>query len=873
MSRRGIMPSLPMREVGDGIACIDLATAVGSELDRMPYVHRILIENILRGQPADEAKEAIAAFRAWLSQGRSEREIRILPNRILMHDTTCGPALVDIAAMRDVLAEAGVNPRRLNPVLPVATSTDHSVAVDRFGRPDALSGNLEIELSRNAERYRFMRWAGEAIDGFRVFPPGSGIMHTINMERLAEVTVVDARIDGTRLAFPDMLVGTDSHTPMINSMGVLGWGVGGIEAEGVMFGLPISIRMPDVVGVRLIGTLPEGVLATDLALQITHLIRAASISGEFVEFFGPGVSTLTVGQRAVVANMAPEYGATTGFFAIDDKTIDYLHLTGRSAERVDLVAAQAKAQHLWFDPEIEPRYSRILQFDLSSLSLTLAGPKRPQDRLSSVEAKSILAIAPPDNSCMPRDAVAIAAIASCTNTTDPGLLIAAGLLARNARERGLSVQPWVKTSLTPGSPATARRLERVGLLSELEGLGFAIVGHGCATCIGNSGPLQEEMAKAVAAGAVEPIAVLSGNRNFPGRVHTQIDRALLASPPVVVAFALVGKAGVDIASDPLGLDSDGGPVVLADIWPTAEEIEQLTAQSWNPADVADAYRAAEAAPFWHDLETPRGARFAWDEESTYLRRPPFVTLPKTLPLPGVLSVRPLISLGDDITTDHISPAGAIPERSDAGQWLIANGEDAHDLNVYASRRGNWEVMLRGLFTNRNTDNLLGDGLKGGLAIDPSSGETLPIWRLAERFAQRNEAACIVAGERYGTGSSRDWAAKGVQLLGVRVLLANSLERIHRSNLIGMGVLPIRLPDGWRPATLGLEPGDWFDMEWNPEHWEPRLELGIALHRRSGGVERGIGVAFIETHAEVDLLRAGGMIPKILMDACRMASNA
>ncbi|ATB39177.1 aconitate hydratase [Cystobacter fuscus] len=864
MTLHSVSPTLVL-DVPGRPSCIDVAAAVGAVFRQMPVVHRILLENIVRTQPPEDARTAVAHFAAWQEHGRSDEEIRFLPNRILMHDTTCGPALTDIAAMRDVVASKGVDPARLNPVLPVATSTDHSVAVDFFGREDALERNMAREMERNAERYRFMKWASRTVTGFRVFPPGSGIMHTINMERLATVTETAPGHDGSLTCFPDALVGTDSHTPMVNAMGVLAWGVGGIEAEGVMFGVPVSIRLPDVIGVRLTGRLPDGVFATDLALHVTHRLREMKVAGEFVEYFGPGVSTLTVGQRSVVANMAPEYGATTGFFPVDEHTLDYLRLTGRSNAQVALVAAQTRAQELWFEPEARPRYTRLLEVDLGQLRPSLTGPKRPQDLLATAEVPAVLApaLAGVREGPLPPDALAIAAITSCTNTTDPGLLVAAGLVARKARALGLRTPHWVKTSMTPGSPATARRLARVGLLEALEALGFGVVGHGCATCIGNSGPLSAPVVEAIEQQGLKPIAVLSGNRNFPGRVHTQVDNALLASPPLVVAYALAGHAAMDIAHDPITTDASGRPVTLHELWPGAAEVEQLTREAWAPGDMDQAYGAAEASRVWQQLSAPGTPLFPWDPASTYLRPPPFVAFAEPRGDAGALLMHPIMVVGDDITTDHISPAGAIPASSDAGRWLIEQGEDPTDLNVYSSRRGNWEVMLRGLFTNRSVINHLGDELRAGASVFAATGERLPVWQVAAHYHELGQPVCIVAGERYGTGSSRDWAAKGVQLLGAKVLFANSLERIHRSNLIGMGVLPLRLPEGWRPEALGLRPGDVLEVDWAPEAWAPHLEITTTLRRADGRIERGTAQAFIETKAEADLLRAGGMIANIL----------
>ncbi|RKK04399.1 aconitate hydratase AcnA [Pseudoroseomonas wenyumeiae] len=855
------------------LRCIDLPAVAGGReaLARMPWCHRILLENVMRQPEAAQRAAGRAALMGWLETGQSEAEIPFAPGRILMHDTTCGPALVDIAAMRDVLAQAGGDPARLNPAVPVATSTDHSLPVDVSARPDAVRANMANEMARNAERYRFMKWAAGTVNGFRVFPPGTGIMHTINLERLATVVSIEIR-DGEPWAVPDTLVGTDSHTPMVNGIGVLGWGVGGIEAEGVMFDVPVSLRVPEVVGVRLEGAVPEGSLATDLALTVTQMLRAAGISGEFVEFFGPGIGRLTAGQRAVVANMAPEYGATTGIFPIDEMTLRYLQDTGRDAAQVALVESYAKAQGLWHEPAQVPRYTRVLELDLASIRPSLAGPRRPQDRLAPAEVPAALRDAgihgggAPGQGGIPADAVAIAAVTSCTNTTDLGLLVAAGLVARKARAMGLQVPRWVKTSLTPGSPSAERRLRRAGLLQDLEALGFGIAGYGCATCIGNSGPLLPEVAEAVRREGLRPVAVLSGNRNFPGRVHAQVDAALLASPPLVVAYAIAGRAALDIGQDVLATTPEGRAIRLADLWPSAMEIEAVTTAASDPADIALAAAEADGSAAWAALEAPGTARFPWDATSTYLRPPPFVNVGPDSQREGPLVAHPLLVLGDDITTDHISPAGAIPARSDAASWLVERGENPQDLNVYASRRGNWEVMLRGLFTNKAAVNHLAAGLAPGQSVFALTGEVLPVWRAAARYEEAGLPVVILAGERYGTGSSRDWAAKGAQLLGVRAVLANSFERIHRANLVGMGVLPLRLPDGWRFDQLGLEAGDLVEVALQDAVLKPRAAVPVVLRRRDGSLLRGTAMALLDTAREVSLIQAGGMIPTILRRA-------
>ncbi len=847
---------------------VDLNAAAGGALAQMPWCHRVLLENVLRQPDAAVAQAGCRSLLNWLDTGRSSAEIPFAPTRILMHDTTCGPALTDIAAMRDALAEKGGDPNLLNPDVPVATSTDHSLAVDFAGSRDSLERNMTREMERNAERYRFMKWAAATVRGFRVFPPGTGIMHTINMERIATVIATEQR-DGEAWAVPDTLVGTDSHTPMVNALGVLGWGVGGLEAEGVMFGVPVSLRVPEVIGVRLSGALPHGTTATDLALTVTQRLRQMGVSGEFVEFFGPGIGALTVGQRSAVANMAPEYGASTGCFPIDGQTLAYLRATGRAEPDIALVEAYARANGLWYDPAAVPRYTTVLDLDLAALRVSVAGPRRPQDRRDTGEVSGALTpgtAAQVGDINVPSNAVAIAALTSCTNTTDFGLLVAAGLVARKARRLGLRPAPWVKTSLTPGSPAARRRLERAALLEDLEAEGFAIAGYGCATCIGNSGPLLPIMEEATAAG-VSPVSVLSGNRNFPGRVHAQVDQSLLASPPLVVAYALAGHARLDITQDSIATAADGTPVFLAQLWPTAAEIEAAIRAGTDPRDVLDAYDEADSSTAWRALDAPGDARFPWDPASTYLRRPPFVRFTSPDATSGVLCARPLLVLGDDITTDHISPAGAIPPGSDAGRWLIERGENPSDLNVYASRRGNWEVMLRGLFTNRTVANHLAGKLMGGLTVFAPSGEVLPVWQAAARYENAGLPTVLVAGERYGTGSSRDWAAKGAQLLGCRAVLANSFERIHRANLVCMGILPLQMPPEWRPQELSLAPGDVIEIGWHLAALKPRCAVALTLRRLAGGdAMTGTAVTLLDTAREVSLIQAGGIIPTILQQA-------
>ncbi len=853
-----------IRNHGLDYRIVDLAAY---DVRRLPYVHRILLENLLRKSAGDES--ALAPVLAWLATGQSDAEIAFWPGRVMMHDTTCGPALVDLAAARSAIAEAGGDPATINPVLPVDVSTDHSLAIDVFGSSRSARTNMAREMTRNAERYRFMKWASSVLDGFTVHPPGTGIMHTINLERLARVVTSSAG-DDALWAMPDTLIGTDSHTPMVNGIGVLGWGVGGLEAESVMLGMPVMMRIPEVIGVRLTGHLAEGVTATDLALHITHRLRQLPLAGRFVEYFGPGVSTLSAGDRGTIANMAPEYGSSTGYFAIDEATLAYLRQTGRYDRHIDLVEAYARATDLWFDPAAEPAYHQIVDIDLAVVGLSLSGPRRPQDLIAPAETRALLSAGTAVRG-IPAHPVAIAAITSCTNTSDPRQLIAAGLFARKARALGLKPPVWTKTVLAPGSPTAERMLTRAGLLADLEALGFGIAGYGCAVCIGNSGQLTDAMTEASGQG-VRPAAVLSGNRNFPGRVHPLVDDAFLASPALVIAYALLGDAARDVTRDPLGFTLDGKPIHLADLWPSGAEIDAASAAAMRRDDYAAAYDAAEDSADWAALDAPTTPLYPWDVRSTYLRRPPFARIEGESRL-GSYAAHPLLVLGDDITTDHISPAGAIPADSDAARWLIEQGADPADLNVFSSRRGNWEVMLRGLFTNRSVRNLLGDGIAPGSTIHAPSGERMPLWQAAARYTETGQPVVIVAGERYGMGSSRDWAAKGASLLGARAVLASSFERIHRSNLINMGILPVRLPADRHPATLGLKPGDTIEIEAAPEQLSPRTLVPVTIHYAEGSTLRFDAHAEVETMLEAAVLRAGGIIPMILADRLALLSEA
>ncbi|WP_068431937.1 aconitate hydratase AcnA [Piscicoccus intestinalis] len=880
----------------------DLGAVAQGELARWPMVLRILAENAVRtaGEGRDHALEQLRSAARGQSLGG---DIPFLPSRLLMHDTTATPALVDVAAMRDALARRGVDPVALNPTLPIEVSVDHSLAVESFARPDAPQTNMREEIRRNVERYRFLRWAAATLSNLHVNAPGTGIMHTINLEQLATVATTQER-DGRTWLVPDVMVGTDSHTPMINGLGVLGWGVGGLEAQTVMFGLPISLRVPDVVGVRLTGSLRPGATATDLALTVTHRLREIGVTGEFVEFYGPGVGTLTVGERAVVANMAPEYGATTGYFPIDAQTVEYLRRTGRPAGHAELVEAYARAAGLWFDAgveavgaakAVEPVYTRTIDIDLSALRASAAGPRRPQDlrELSQVPAavRAVDGAGEPTGSGsgsvvgsgageLPRYPVGIAAITSCTNTSDPRLLITAGLLARRARALGLSVPAWMKTSMAPGSPATTRYLARAGLDEDLSALGFDIVGFGCTTCIGNSGPLTEPIADVLS--SKHPVAVLSGNRNFPGRVHPDLDLGVLVSPPLVVAYAIAGDAERDLTREPVGRTPAGREVFLDELWPSPEEIAAAEALAADPSDYREAFAAAAANPLWHHIEPPSGELFEWSPASTILAPPPFADADAGSLL-GAFTARPLLVLGDDVTTDHISPASAIPADSLAGRFLVERGEDPADLNVFASRRGQWEVMVRGGYYNKTLRNALAPDAPPGHTTHSPSGEVLTIWDAAQRYRAEGQPLVVVAGERYGMGSSRDWAAKVQQLLGVRAVLAAGFERIHRSNLIGMGILPLYVPAEQRERLAGLRPGDVIDVDAKVEAVGVGSPITVTVRTGASGGSGGSGCsdgsdgsgdlegsevsfearAAVETPLEVELLRAGGVIPLIL----------
>ena len=803
--------------------------------DRLPFSLKILLENMLRHEDgANVTASDIEALAGWDAGAEPSTEIAFTPSRVLLQDFTGVPAVVDLAAMRDAMRSLGGDPSKINPLSPVELVIDHSVQVDRFGTHDALSRNTEIEFERNRERYAFLRWGQKAFRDFKVVPPGTGIVHQINLEYLARV-VFARELGGATRAYPDTVVGTDSHTTMVNGLGVLGWGVGGIEAEAAMLGQPISMLIPQVVGFELTGKLPEGATATDLVLTVVEMLRAKGVVGKFVEFFGDGLNHLPLADRTTIANMAPEYGATCGIFPIDAESIAYLRLSGRPESQIALVEAYARAQGLFREPGAGAAdYSDTLALDMSTVEPCISGPKRPQDRITLRDAKTVVtghletmqgergggagsvAVDNGGASYELRDgAVVIAAITSCTNTSNPAVLVGAGLLARNARERGLVVQPWVKTSFAPGSMVVKDYLEKAGLLGDLEGLGFHIVGFGCTTCIGNSGPLPEEVSAAIRDGDLIVSAALSGNRNFEGRVHAEVKMNFLASPPLVVAYAIAGRSDVDFHEEPLGEDADGAPVYLRDIWPSGHEIQETIASSIS----SEMFRASYDGVFdgderWQGMDVPDADRFRWDSTSTYVQNPPYFDDMSMTPrgIPAIRGARLLALLGDSITTDHISPAGAIKTDSPAGHFLQGRQIPPREFNSYGSRRGNHEIMMRGTFANIRLRNMAAPGTEGGWTIHQPSGDLMPIYDAAMRYKDEGVPLVVLGGAEYGTGSSRDWAAKGTLLLGVAAVVAESFERIHRSNLVGMGVLPLVFEDGENAESLGLTPEHVFDVE-------------------------------------------------------------
>ncbi len=798
-------------------------------IDRLPYSIKILLENIMRHQDGvDITEDDIQAICEWDPKAKPSREIAFTPARVLLQDFTGVPAVVDLAAMRDAMVELGGQTSQINPLAPAELVIDHSVQVDSFGNPKSLEINTEREYERNKERYEFLKWGQGAFDNFKVVPPESGIVHQVNLEYLAR-GVFGTEKDGQKFAYPDTLVGTDSHTTMINGLGVVGWGVGGIEAEAAMLGQPISMLIPEVVGFKLTGRLPEGVTATDLVLTIVEMLREHGVVGKFVEFFGDGLQDLPLADRATIANMAPEYGATIGVFPIDNETLRYLEMSGRDDAQIKLVEDYAKAQGLWRDDSKEAEYSAVLELDMSQVKPSIAGPKRPQDRIELDHAKSqfqkdFVKIAgreekkeaPVANKdyAMKDGNIVIAAITSCTNTSNPAVMLAAGLLARNAAAKGLKVKPWVKTSLAPGSKVVTNYLEKAELLDDLEKLGFYVVGYGCTTCIGNSGPIDENLSQTIRDNDLVATSVLSGNRNFEGRIHPDVKMNYLASPPLVVAYAIAGSMDHDLINEPLGEDSEGNPVYLRDIWPSTHEVADTIASSLDENMFKRSYEDVFAGDkHWQAIQTSGGERFDWQDDSTYIRRPPFFEgIGETeSTIQDIKSARVLAKLGDSVTTDHISPAGAIAPDSPAGQYLKAQGVDPRDFNSYGSRRGNHEVMMRGTFANIRLKNELADGKEGGWTKLLPEGEIMPIFDAAMQYKQRGEPLVVIAGKEYGTGSSRDWAAKGTNLLGVKAVLAESFERIHRSNLVGMGVLPLQFKAGVNAQSLGLTGYERYDI--------------------------------------------------------------
>ncbi|RMG57289.1 MAG: aconitate hydratase AcnA [Deltaproteobacteria bacterium] len=898
-----------------------LKRAAGEEglLRRLPYSVKILLENALRGVARGVTPpRTVERLLSWDGKNPVGDDFPFLPSRVVLQDFTGVPAVVDLASMRDAIKAQGGDPAKINPVLPCDLVIDHSIQVDYFGLGEAFLLNARKEFERNRERYSLLKWAQRSFENFRVVPPNTGIVHQVNLEFLSRV-VMEKEVDGEKILYPDTLVGTDSHTTMINGLGVLGWGVGGIEAEAVMLGQPYFMLVPEVIGVRLTGELPPGATATDLVLTVTELLRKKGVVGKFVEYFGPGVSRLSVADRATLSNMSPEYGATVGIFPVDEKTLDYLRLTGRE-DLVPLVEAYCREQGLWFDPDAEPVYTDVVELDLSSVEPVLAGPRRPQDRvtlsglkenfLSFLEksgkkapergdheeacwaeeggcvlpqrheaweeelhsSDDTVRIETPDGIVYPvtHGSVVIAAVTSCTNTSNPAVMMAAGLLARNAVRRGLQVKPWVKTSLAPGSRAVTDYLSEAGLLPYLEALRFHVVGYGCTTCIGNSGPLPPPIAKAVTEGDLVVASVLSGNRNFEGRINNLVRANYLASPPLVVAYALAGRVDVDLEREPLGHDTSGKPVYLREIWPSREEVEELVARHVTSVKFRETYSDVfSGSGEWQELPVPEGALYEWEDTSTYIKNPPYFEdfSPEPPPLEDIRGARVLVLLGDSVTTDHISPAGAIPVDSPAGRYLLSKGVKPEEFNTYGSRRGNHEVMIRGTFGNVRLRNLLLDGVEGGRTVHLPDGEEMWIFDAAEKYSEEGVPLIVIAGKEYGTGSSRDWAAKGTRLLGVRAVLAESFERIHRSNLIGMGVLPLQFLPGQGRESLGLTGREEYTIEGITD-LKPGGEVTVTAVGPGGEKKKFTAVARIDSDKELHYYRNGGILPAVLREFLR-----
>ncbi|HEU5332557.1 MAG TPA: aconitate hydratase AcnA [Actinocrinis sp.] len=886
--------------VGDGsYEVFRLAAVPGAA--HLPYSLKVLLENLLRTEDgANITAQHIRALAGWDPAAEPDTEIQFTPARVIMQDFTGVPCVVDLATMREAVVELGGDPARVNPLAPAELVIDHSVIADVFGTPDAFARNVDIEYERNQERYRFLRWGQTAFDEFKVVPPGTGIVHQVNIEHLARVVMSRPDARGTVQAYPDTVVGTDSHTTMVNGLGVLGWGVGGIEAEAALLGQPVSMLIPRVVGFKLTGTMPAGATATDLVLTITEMLRQHGVVGKFVEFYGEGVSAVPLANRATIGNMSPEFGSTCAIFPIDRETVDYLELTGRGARQLALVEAYAKEQGLWHDPSFEPKYSEYIELDLSTVVPSIAGPKRPQDRVILAEAKGRFRAAlrdyvkaadepglesfpasdapaanngfhkptpvtAPDGARFEIDhgSVVIAAITSCTNTSNPSVMLGAALLAKKAVEKGLHAKPWVKTTLAPGSKVVTDYYERSGLTPYLDKLGFNLVGYGCTTCIGNSGPLPDHVSAAVNQADLAVVSVLSGNRNFEGRINPDVKMNYLASPPLVIAYAIAGTMDFDFEHDALGTDQDGKPVYLADIWPAPGEVQEVMGSAISAEMFASGYSDVFAGDErWQSLPTPTGNVFEWDADSTYVRKPPyFESMPENpAPVRDIAGARVLAKLGDSVTTDHISPAGSIKADSPAGRYLAEHGVERRDFNSYGSRRGNHEVMIRGTFANIRLRNQLLDGVEGGYTRNLLSGEQTSIYEASAAYQEAGVPLVVLAGKEYGSGSSRDWAAKGTALLGVKAVIAESYERIHRSNLIGMGVLPLQFPAGESAASLGLTGEEEFEIT-----GITALNDGAAprtVKVKAGGKEFD-AVVRIDTPGEADYYRNGGIMQYVL----------
>ena len=864
---------------------LEAAEAAGiGAVGKLPFSLKVLLENLLRREDGRTVTvDDVKAVVKWLETKTSSHEIAYGPARVLMQDFTGVPAVVDLASMRDAMNTLGGDPSKINPLSPVDLVIDHSLMIDNFGTPTAFKENVDLEFERNQERYEFLKWGQGAFDNFRVVPPGTGICHQVNLEYLAQV-VWTTEVDGKQVAYPDTCVGTDSHTTMVNGLSVLGWGVGGIEAEAVMLGQPVSMLIPEVVGFKLTGALSEGTTATDLVLTVTEMLRKKGVVGKFVEFYGDGLDHLSLADQATIANMAPEYGATCGFFPVTQATLDYLIFTGRESERVALVEAYAKAQGMWRDASTpEPEYTDTLELDIGSVVPSLAGPKRPQDRIKLSEAakafkdnfKEISAgrdtqktvDVPNCDFKLDDGAIVIAAITSCTNTSNPAVLVAAGLLAKAARERGMTKKPWVKTSLAPGSQVVTDYLDKAGLTEHLDAIGYNLVGYGCGSCIGNSGPLPEDIQEVIEEENLCVTAVLSGNRNFEGRVHPLTRGNYLASPPLVVAYALAGNMNIDLLNDPIGQDRDGNDVFLKDIWPSNKQVQETMAACVTPEMFRARYaNVLDGDENWRAIKTSKSLTYPWNSGSTYVQHPPFfedISIEDEGKAEDIMGARPVALLGQSVTTDHISPAGNIKEDSPAGTYLMEHQVRPRDFNSYGSRRGNHEVMMRGTFANIRIKNEMAPGTEGGVTKMQPTGEVTSIYEAAMGYKAMGIPLVVIGGAEYGTGSSRDWAAKGTRLLGIRAVIVESFERIHRSNLVGMGVLPLQFPSGVTRETLNLDGTETYDITGLEDGITPRMELTLTIHRADGSTDETPVLCRIDTLDEVDYFLAGGILQYVL----------